>query len=536
MADSIDEVLAPLNDVVGSCDPSALDTVALRAAAARARELQRAVDALLMRIARRSDELAARGDGPDACEVMLGTGEVSARQARTDAARSVVAATLPEVSDAAEAGRIGGEHLDVIAIGSRGLDEAEQAAIVEQAGLIAAAAASQPVDVFNKWFRQRVNVIRQDHGRQQTADQRAEASFRHWRGRDGMGHFRGTLDPQRFDTLTAAIDRHMRAMANQANTSAEVADGVAPGVCLDDNLAAAALVELVSGGNGRHGRAEIKLVVDAATMLAGSHEHTIAETSVGTPVPPETIDRYACAADIQRVVVDQETLETNVGRKYRTATEAQWSALVTLYSQCGWFGCDRPIDWCQAHHVITWDDLGLTDLDNLLPLCNRHHHAVHEGGWRIELDPDRTVRLYTPDGVYWNTAHPDRLRDWLTTRPTRPKPPDRTNGGETDPPPTQQPQPGLSELADRAGLRADGEELTLDRPEMGRSMGDAVLDGVDGHFSQKPRAVRAIDETKGVVQAGPEHSPTNGAAQAGRKEVGGDSQAVDTPGRAIVEP
>ena len=36
---------------------------------------------------------------------------------------------------------------------------------------------------------------------------------------------------------------------------------------------------------------------------------------------------------------------------------------------------------------------------NMLPLCSKHHHAVHEGGWHLKLRSDRTIRLLRPDGT-----------------------------------------------------------------------------------------------------------------------------------------
>lgn len=59
-----------------------------------------------------------------------------------------------------------------------------------------------------------------------------------------------------------------------------------------------------------------------------------------------------------------------------------------------------PFDWCEIHHVIFRTLNGLTDLDNLVPLCSRHHHQVHEGSWTLRLDPtDRTLTLFQPDGT-----------------------------------------------------------------------------------------------------------------------------------------
>jgi hypothetical protein len=40
----------------------------------------------------------------------------------------------------------------------------------------------------------------------------------------------------------------------------------------------------------------------------------------------------------------------------------------------------------------------LTNIDNLVPLCGRHHHLVHEGSWKLHLAADRTLTITRPDG------------------------------------------------------------------------------------------------------------------------------------------
>jgi hypothetical protein len=42
-------------------------------------------------------------------------------------------------------------------------------------------------------------------------------------------------------------------------------------------------------------------------------------------------------------------------------------------------GCGRPAAWCDAHHLVPWEDGGLTDLNNLVLLCRRHHVMWHQG-------------------------------------------------------------------------------------------------------------------------------------------------------------
>jgi predicted restriction endonuclease len=70
-------------------------------------------------------------------------------------------------------------------------------------------------------------------------------------------------------------------------------------------------------------------------------------------------------------------------------------------------GCDRPVHWCEAHHVWAWEDGGPTRLDNLVLLCSRHHHLAHKPGWTLKLlvDNNAEVIATTPDGLVLR-SHP----------------------------------------------------------------------------------------------------------------------------------
>ena len=50
---------------------------------------------------------------------------------------------------------------------------------------------------------------------------------------------------------------------------------------------------------------------------------------------------------------------------------------------CRFPGCDRPVEWTDAHHVRHWADDGKTEVPNLVLLCRRCHRRVHEGRWRV---------------------------------------------------------------------------------------------------------------------------------------------------------
>ncbi|HEY6708915.1 MAG TPA: DUF222 domain-containing protein [Actinomycetota bacterium] len=77
-----------------------------------------------------------------------------------------------------------------------------------------------------------------------------------------------------------------------------------------------------------------------------------------------------------------------VGRATRVVQPAQRMALAVRDRGCVFPGCDRPLSWCDAHHLWHWVHGGPTDLDNLALLCRAHHRAVHDGGWRLARGPD----------------------------------------------------------------------------------------------------------------------------------------------------
>jgi hypothetical protein len=100
--------------------------------------------------------------------------------------------------------------------------------------------------------------------------------------------------------------------------------------------------------------------------------------------------------------------ELNLGRATRLANRAQRRALRALYRTCAIPGCSTHYDRCKLHHVVWWRHGGRTDLDNLLPLCSRHHHNVHDDGWHLVLGPNRGLTVRFPDGTIRNNGPPRR--------------------------------------------------------------------------------------------------------------------------------
>ena len=55
-------------------------------------------------------------------------------------------------------------------------------------------------------------------------------------------------------------------------------------------------------------------------------------------------------------------------------------------------GCAHPLcvqkRWLHAHHIVHWEDNGLTIASNLVMLCPHHHRALHQGDLSIQGDPE----------------------------------------------------------------------------------------------------------------------------------------------------
>jgi hypothetical protein len=123
----------------------------------------------------------------------------------------------------------------------------------------------------------------------------------------------------------------------------------------------------------------------------------------GTPV-----QRLFCDAGVHRVFVAGRSSILDYGTTTRTVPANLFNALVIQDRHCRFPGCDRPPDWCEAHHVRWVTNGGPTSLDNLTLQCSRHHHLLHSPGWNAKLLPDGTFIVTTLDGRTLEERPPGR--------------------------------------------------------------------------------------------------------------------------------
>ena len=128
----------------------------------------------------------------------------------------------------------------------------------------------------------------------------------------------------------------------------------------------------------------------------------------GSILDGTTVQRLFCDAGVHRVFVAGRSSILDYGTTTRTVPANLFNALVIRDRHCRFPGCDRPPDWCEAHHVRWVLDGGSTCLDNLTLQCSRHHHLLHSPGWAAKLLPDATFVVTMPGGRTLESRPPGR--------------------------------------------------------------------------------------------------------------------------------
>ncbi len=112
-------------------------------------------------------------------------------------------------------------------------------------------------------------------------------------------------------------------------------------------------------------------------------------------ISQQSVERITCDCEIHRIVLSPKGEPLDVGRATRSISLPMRRALVIRDGGCRVEGCDRPPPWCEGHHIVTWAQGGKTELRNLVLLCSRHHHGVHQYEYTIDYAPSGkpTIRI-----------------------------------------------------------------------------------------------------------------------------------------------
>ncbi|HEX6548380.1 MAG TPA: DUF222 domain-containing protein, partial [Candidatus Dormibacteraeota bacterium] len=274
---------------------------------------------------------------------------------------------LPESAEALLGGEIGFRHLGVLASTACALSESEtlrgfseqpllaKARELSVRGLIRAALAYRHLKDPEAYVAQECQGVEHRMLELKTDDS-GSLWLRGWLDNEGGAIVRSALEP----------------LAKPAGDSDERRLG---------RRYADALVELA--GAGARAQVQVSATVETLAQLAGC---PAAELDLGAPLSAAALQRLTCDCSLTRVLLDSDSAVIEVGRARRTVSPAQRAALLKRDRGCRFPNCERPGRYCEGHHLRHWARGGETDLDNLVLLCRRHHHLVHEGGWDLKGD------------------------------------------------------------------------------------------------------------------------------------------------------
>jgi len=128
----------------------------------------------------------------------------------------------------------------------------------------------------------------------------------------------------------------------------------------------------------------------------------------GTPIDIDELRLIACDAHIMPAIFTAHGQPLHLGRKQRSATQAQKHALYRRDRGC--IGCGLRPTACDAHHIKWWDHNGPTDIDNLVLLCPKCHRKVHKHHYTVEQHPHTGRHTLKPPPKQPPNPRPPRRR------------------------------------------------------------------------------------------------------------------------------
>ena len=470
--ESIDEGLARLLDAARSGELSA---AWLKDLISASRSWEAKVSALQTDAARLIAQQERHGDG--GASVLRDQAGKTKHQARRSLGTAEVLDEMPGLRTAVDAGEVS------LANAERLADAAQRTApeAVDSASDLLTMAKELPPDQFAREASAWAQRHQPDHGHEDWLDKRRRRYLKTWKQEDGMVRLDGLLDPEtgtricnRLQGTAEELRRHDQqaartGLASNANdiSNGSAAPGTSEGCDADggeglrswDQLRADALDLLTSGeakSNGDSGgrpKAEVIVVADIG-ILTGDDPAGRCEIPGTGPVPPTVLERIACDAHLTGVLFS-EGKPLHHGARVRTATPAQWRMLIARDRGC--VGCGAEPARCQAHHIVPFAQSRRTDIDNLVLVCWRCHHNIHDHHWRITHHSGKPA-LQPPDpqappnpagGHHPHDQDPRNLRQrqpGRSPRPTRTSSTTNRSGQATrpdNPDPPRQTAPAL---------------------------------------------------------------------------------------------
>ena len=321
-------------------------------------------------------EIEALDDGGvNSKTVLREAGRMSTRAANSVAKTAAGLAEMPKLAESLASGAITVEHATV-AVGAAAKTSAEQ--VDDELSKLAE---TSSVDVFTEQSRRWVNRNQPDDGAERYQQQRNSRLLKHWINAEGMGVLLAELDPvsyqQALKALNAEYDRLWRDDGGR--------DGFPDDVRKPQQRLADAFVALLTDvGRPGPGSARMQLIAVAdIERLRADNPTGVAEIVGGEALPQTVLERLMCTAAVTGVVFDGKGQPIWVGRTHRHATEAQVKSIIARDRHCTGKDCTAGPERCEIHHIVPWEQGGLTDIDTMCLACPHCHHNIHDRGYMV---------------------------------------------------------------------------------------------------------------------------------------------------------
>ncbi|HUC03885.1 MAG TPA: DUF222 domain-containing protein [Acidimicrobiales bacterium] len=330
---------------------------------------------------------------------------VSAATAREWVNAAVKLEGLPKISDALAQGKLSFDQVKPLVEVAKPETDAELATEA------------------SKWSAKQVRELATASRDQSNDSAAGRYSRRYLRFNDVRRSFAGALADDQY----LAVKRFL---------STKASERVSSRIPFDQRMADA-LVELcrppAAGGRGSESetspRARPTVVVHADLAALAGFGGT-SELDLLGPIAPEVARRLACDAKIVVSADDADGRSVQQGGARRSPTAAQRIEIRRRDKGCRFPGCTFT-EFTDVHHIVHWPNGGKTELPNLVTLCDAHHRAVHELGWRMSGDANSTLTFRSPTGRALTS----------TPSPTYPKTRRGPSTDSTDPARSSRPPP-----------------------------------------------------------------------------------------------
>ncbi|MCQ9386298.1 HNH endonuclease signature motif containing protein [Brevibacterium moorei] len=185
----------------------------------------------------------------------------------------------------------------------------------------------------------------------------------------------GDLPPQDLPASAATVDGRPTTKADHPFGYRERPDGARR----HDMFAT--LIDRAAGSGPQGAGMALVVTATAEEYARGKAE---VESTAG-PIGLQDLESLSPGALVYFQANQPGTREVTVRSAGRFATRRQVELIAARDRGCTFPGCDMPVGWCDAHHMIPWSTGGPTTVSNLTLACRFHHTWHDQHGWRAEL-------------------------------------------------------------------------------------------------------------------------------------------------------